>query len=96
MTDSTTFPLARYRPTCASKGDAVNEFSRTVRHRQTLRPGALRAPSAEELAWMERMTPARTRVPKWDFRYRNMQEANADWKRWQAGALSDSTEAQTK
>ena len=37
---------------------------------------------------MTHMAPPRTHVPKGVFRYRSMQEANADWERWQADALT--------
>ena len=50
--------------------------------------GALRAPSADERAWVARMAPAQTRVPKGVFRYRTMREANADWDRWRADAIN--------
>ena len=66
----------------------MSEFSRIIGHRQTPVWGELRAPSAEERAWVARMAPARTRVPKGIFRYRSMQEANADWERWQADAMT--------
>ena len=65
----------------------MSEFSKILGDRQTPRLGALRAPSAEERAWMARMAPAQTRVPKGIFRYRSLQEANADWERWQADAI---------
>ena len=48
----------------------MSEFSRIIGHRQTPLLGALRAPSADERAWMARMAPAQTRVPKGIFRYR--------------------------
>ena len=70
----------------------MSEFSRIIGHRKTPLPGALRAPSAEERAWVVRMAPARTRVPKGIFRYRSLHEANADWERWQADAMSDAPE----
>ena len=66
----------------------MSEFSRIIGQRQQPVLGALRAPSAEERAWVARMAPAQTRVPKGIFRYRSPQEANADWERWQADAIT--------
>jgi hypothetical protein len=66
----------------------VSEFSRVIGHRQTPVLGSLRAPSADERAWVARMAPSRTRVPKGVFRYRSPDEASADWERWQADAVS--------
>ena len=66
----------------------MSEFSRIIGHRQTPLLGTLRAPSAVERAWVARMAPAQTRVPKGVFRYRSVQEASADWERWQADALT--------
>ena len=66
----------------------MSEFSRIIGHRQTHLLGALRAPSAEERAWVARVAPAQTRVPKGVFRYRSLQEASADWERWQVDAIA--------
>jgi hypothetical protein len=66
----------------------VSEFSRIIGLRQTPLLGTLRAPSADERAWVARMAPAQTRVPKGVFRYRNMHEASADWERWQTDAIT--------
>lgn len=66
----------------------MNEYSRIVGQRQTPQLGALRVPDADERAWIARMAPAQTRVPKGVFRYRSLQEASADWARWQADALT--------
>ena len=66
----------------------MSEFSRIIGQRQTPLLGALRAPSADERAWVARMAPAQTRVPKGVFRYRSLHEANADWERWQADAIT--------
>ena len=66
----------------------MSEFSRIIGFRQTPVLGVLRAPSAEERAWVARMAPARTCVPKGIFRYRNAREANADWERWLADAIA--------
>ncbi len=74
----------------------MSEFSRIIGQRQSPLLGTLRAPSADERAWAARMAPAQTRVPKGVFRYRSMQEANEDWQRWQADAISDSSGVQTK
>ena len=66
----------------------MSEFSRVIGQRQQPMLGALRAPSADERAWVARMAPAQTRVPKGVFRYRTMREANADWDRWRADAIN--------
>jgi len=66
----------------------VSEFSRIIGRRQTPLLGALRAPTTDERAWMARMAPSRTRVPKGIFRYRSAHEASADWERWQADAIT--------
>lgn len=72
----------------ASEGYAVSEFSRVIGQRQAPLLGALRAPTAEERAWVARMAPARTRVPKGVFRYRSAREASMEWERWQADAIT--------
>ncbi|MSQ49980.1 MAG: hypothetical protein EXR30_06255 [Betaproteobacteria bacterium] len=66
----------------------MSEFSRIIGQRETPLLGALRAPNANERAWVARMAPAQTRVPKGIFRYRSMQEASAQWERWQADAIT--------
>ena len=66
----------------------MSEFSRVIGQRQAPLLGALRAPTADELAWVARMAPAQTRVPKGVFRYRTMREANAQWEGWQADAIA--------
>lgn len=66
----------------------MSEYSRVIGQRKTRQLGTLRAPSAQERAWVARMAPARTRVPKGVFRYRTMQEAGADWESWQADTLT--------
>ena len=66
----------------------MSEFSRIIGQRQAPLLGALRAPSADERAWIARMAPAQTRVPKGVFRYTSLQEASADWERWQAAAIT--------
>jgi hypothetical protein len=65
----------------------MSEFSRIIGHRKTIELGELRAPNAQERAWVRAMAPTLTCVPKGLFRYRNMQEANADWERWQIDAI---------
>lgn len=70
------------------EGKAVSEFSKIVGHRQTPLLGTLRAPSADERAWVARMAPAQTHVPKGIFRYSSMHEANADWERWQTDTIT--------
>ena len=69
------------------EGNAVSEVSRVIGQRQTPLLGALRAPSSEERAWVARMAPAQTRVPKGVFRYTSLHDASADWERWQADAI---------
>lgn len=66
----------------------MSEFSRIIGQRRTPLLGALRTPDADELAWTARMAPSQTRVPKGVFRYRSSREANADWERWQADAIT--------
>ena len=66
----------------------MSEFSRIIGHRQQPQPGILRAPTTAERAWVARMAPAQTRVPKGIFRYRSLREAGADWERWQADAIT--------
>ena len=66
----------------------MSEFSKIIGQRQQPVLGALRAPSTDERAWVARMAPAQTRVPKGIFRYRSLQEANADWERWQTDAIT--------
>ncbi len=65
----------------------MSEFSRTIGQRQSPALQSARAPSADERAWVARMAPAQTRVPRGLFRYRSLHEANADWERWQADAI---------
>lgn len=66
----------------------MSEFSRIIGQRQQPMLGTLRAPNADERAWVARMAPAQTRVPKGIFRYRSLHEANADWERWQTEAIT--------
>ena len=66
----------------------MSEFSRVIGQRRAPLLGALRAPSADERAWVARMAPAQTRVPKGVFRYTSLKEASADWERWQAAAIT--------
>jgi hypothetical protein len=66
----------------------VSEFSKIIGHRQTPLLGTLRAPSADERTWVARMAPSQTRVPKGVFRYRSLHEANVEWERWQADAVT--------
>lgn len=54
----------------------------TLGTRQSRPLGPLRPPTPEERAWVRRMALRGTRVPKGVFRYRTMEEANADWERW--------------
>lgn len=66
----------------------MSEFSRVIGQRQVPLLGALRAPSADERAWVARMAPAQTRVPKGVFRYTSLQQASTDWERWQGDAIT--------
>ena len=83
--DASVFPLVFQPPL---KGHAVSEFSRVIGQRQASHLGALRVPTADVRAWIARMAPAQTRVPKGVFRYRSLQDASADWERWQADAIT--------
>ncbi|MSQ51475.1 MAG: hypothetical protein EXR28_06270 [Betaproteobacteria bacterium] len=65
----------------------MSAFSRVIGRRQTPPLDDLRAPSADERAWVARMAASQTCVPRGVFRYRSMREANADWERWQADAV---------
>jgi hypothetical protein len=60
----------------------VPEFQRIIGQRRQRPVGELRPPTAEERAWVRAMASRRSRVPKGVFRYRTMDEANADWERW--------------
>lgn len=66
----------------------MSEFSKVIGQRQVPLLGALHAPSADERAWVARMAPAQTRVPKGIFRYTSLREASADWERWQTDAIT--------
>lgn len=60
---------------------------RVLGKRQPRPAGKLTPPSPEQREWMQTMASKRTHVPKGVFRYRSMEEANADWERWHAAAL---------
>lgn len=64
---------------------------RTIGKRQRRLPGTIRPPTKEEVAWVQAMSRRRTRVPKGVFRYTSMEQANADWERWQAEAIAEET-----
>ncbi len=66
----------------------MSEFSKVIGQRQVPLLGALRAPSADERAWVARMAPAQTRVPKGVFRYTSLHQASTDWERWQTDAIT--------
>ena len=66
----------------------MTEFSKTIGQKKTPELGALRAPTTAERAWVARMAPAQTRVPKGVFRYHSIDAASADWARWQADAIT--------
>ncbi len=66
----------------------MSEFSRVIGRRQTPLLGTLRAPTADERAWVARMAPSHTRVPKGVFRYNSLREASEDWERWQADVIT--------
>lgn len=47
------------------------------------RPYGLRAPTKEEMDWVESWAKRYiSAVPKGIFRYKNHEEANADWEKW--------------
>jgi hypothetical protein len=49
------------------------------------RPFGLRPPTKEEMEWVESLAKQYiSRVPKGIFRYKNHEEANADWDKWMA------------
>ena len=58
------------------------DFHRIIGRRRERPIGELRPPTVEERAWVRAMASRRSRVPKGVFRYRTMEEANADWERW--------------
>ncbi len=65
------------------------KIRRVVGVREPLPGGKLRGPSPEERAWVRRMAGGETRTPKGVFRYRSMEEANADWERWHAEMVTE-------
>jgi hypothetical protein len=66
-----------------------NSPERSVGVRQSPIPGPIRSPTAQERAWVRQMAQRHTRVPKGVFRYRTMEEANADWERWRAELVAE-------
>jgi hypothetical protein len=60
----------------------VPEYQRIIGQRRQRVVGELRAPTREVGAWVRAMDSRRSGVPKGLFRYRKMEEANADWERW--------------
>jgi len=66
------------------------DFHRVIGRRRQRPIGELRPPTAEERAWVRAMASRRSRVPKGVFRYRTMEEANADWERWHVALLAES------
>jgi hypothetical protein len=80
--------LARAEPAVppADSGDAT--IARTLGRRRPPPFGALRPPSETERAWVAAMARRLTRVPKGVFRYASHAEANAEWERWQAAAIT--------
>ena len=70
-------------------GGIVPEYQRIVGRRTQRSIGELRAPTPEERAWVRAMAMRRTRVPKGVFRYRTMEEANADWERWHVDLVAE-------
>ena len=49
------------------------------------RPFGLRPPTKEEMEWVESWAKLYvSRVPKGVFKYKNHEEANADWDKWMA------------
>jgi hypothetical protein len=67
----------------------VAEYQRIVGRRAHRAIGELRAPTPEERAWVRAMATRRTRVPKGVFRYRTMEEANADWEHWHVDLVAE-------
>ena len=65
------------------------EFQRIIGRRRQRPIGELRPPTAEERAWVRAMASRRSRVPKGVFRYRTMDEANADWERWHVEQVTE-------
>ncbi len=68
----------------------MKDFSRVIGAKKMPELGALRAPTAQERAWVKRMALAQTCVPKGVFKYRTPEEASADWDRWQVDAIKAS------
>ena len=81
-----TNPSGRSDPGSDSPSDPV--FRIAGRRRSPL-PGPVRPPTPEEREWVRQMASRRTRVPKGVFRYRTMDEANADWERWRAELVAE-------
>ncbi len=64
------------------------QAGRVIGARKTRPQGIPSAPTGEERQWVRHMAKHLTRVPKGVFRYRTMEEANADWERWQAELIT--------
>jgi hypothetical protein len=62
--------------------------TRTLGHRRPPPFGVLRPPSDNERAWVAAMASRLTRVPKGVFRYASHAEANDEWERWLAAAIT--------
>lgn len=67
----------------------MSEFQRIIGRRRQRPVGELRPPTEEERAWVRTMASRRSRVPKGVFRYRTMEEANADWERWHVELVAE-------
>lgn len=75
---------------------ALVSNNRTIGSRTQRPPGVLRLPTPEEREWVRAMARRRTRVPKGVFRYRSIEEANADWERWHVDMVADAVSVSTK
>jgi hypothetical protein len=73
--------------------EASEAFETIVGQRRQRLPGPLRAPTPEERAWVRKMAQRHTRVPKGVFRYRTVEEANADWEHWRAELVAETVSA---
>ncbi|MEN8129527.1 MAG: hypothetical protein ABFS45_04900 [Pseudomonadota bacterium] len=62
---------------------------RVVGVREPLPCGKTHGPSPEECTWVRSMAGRRTRVPQGVFRYRSMEETNADWERWHTEMVAE-------
>jgi hypothetical protein len=85
--------VGQNRVSVAGKDPSIELRIETAGRRQSLMLGRLRPPTSEEREWARRMAERRTRVPKGIFRYRTMEEANADWEGWRAALVAETVSA---